>query len=143
MARTKQTARKSTSGKSPFRGSGTRVAQMKSPAASIFEDETKKKPVKRYHAPGAVALKEIRRYQISTELLIPRLPFQRIVRDIATQYRGDLRFQTNALEALQQASEAYIVGLMYHGQLCCIHAKRVTLMQRDIELAQRIRGERF
>ncbi|KAI5092567.1 histone H3.3 [Silurus meridionalis] len=93
-------------------------------------------------APGTVALREIRRYQKSTELLIRKLPFQRLVREIAQDFKTDLRFQSAAIGALQEASEAYLVGLFEDTNLCAIHAKRVTIMPKDIQLARRIRGER-
>merc|ERR1711978_207078 len=92
--------------------------------------------------PGTVALREIRRFQKSTELLIRKLPFQRLVREIASEYRNELRFQSSAVLALQEASEAYMVGLFEDTNLCAIHAKRVTIMPKDIQLARRIRGER-
>ncbi|KAK6291234.1 hypothetical protein J4Q44_G00383650 [Coregonus suidteri] len=92
--------------------------------------------------PGAVALREIRRYQKSTELLIRKLPFQHLVREIAQDFKTDLRFQSPAVMALQEASEAYLVGLFEETNLCAIHAKRVTIMPKDIQLARRIRGER-
>ena len=100
--------------------------------------------VKRPHRyrPGTVALREIRRYQKSTELLIRKLPYQRLVREIAQDFKTDLRFQSAAIMALQEASEAYIVGLFEDTNLCAIHAKRVTIMPKDIQLARRIRGER-
>ncbi|KAI1239062.1 hypothetical protein IHE44_0012170 [Lamprotornis superbus] len=85
---------------------------------------------------------EIRRYQKSTELLIRKLPFQRLVREIAQDFKTDLRFQSSAVMALQEASEAYLVGLFEDTNLCAIHAKRVTIMPKDIQLARRIRGER-
>ncbi|XP_048477228.1 histone H3-like [Rhincodon typus] len=91
---------------------------------------------------GTVALREIRRYQKSTELLIRKLPFQRLVREIAQDFKTDLRFQSSAVMALQAASEAYLVGLFEDTNLCTIHAKRVTIMPKDIQLARRIRGER-
>eukprot|EP00095_Tigriopus_kingsejongensis_P006132 maker-scaffold98_size375582-snap-gene-2.31 protein:Tk06132 transcript:maker-scaffold98_size375582-snap-gene-2.31-mRNA-1 annotation:"histone -like" len=87
-------------------------------------------------------LREIRRYQKSTELLIRKLPFQRLVREIAQDFKTDLRFQSAAIGALQEASEAYLVGLFEDTNLCAIHAKRVTIMPKDIQLARRIRGER-
>ena len=90
--------------------------------------------------PGTVALREIRKYQKSTELLIRKLPFQRLVREIAQDYKCDLRFQSTALLALQEAAEAYLIGLMEDTQLCAIHAKRVTIMPKDMQLARRIRG---
>ncbi|XP_026717081.1 histone H3.3, partial [Athene cunicularia] len=92
--------------------------------------------------PCTVALREIRRYQKSTELLIRKLPFQRLVREIAQDFKTDLRFQSAAIGALQEASEAYLVGLFEDTNLCAIHAKRVTIMPKDIQLARRIRGER-
>ena len=92
--------------------------------------------------PGTVALREIRRYQRSTELLIRKLPFQRLVREIAQDFKTDLRFQPSAIMALQEAAEAYLVGLFEDTNLCAIHAKRVTIMPKDIQLARRIRGER-
>lgn len=94
------------------------------------------------YRPGTVALREIRRYQKSTELLIRKLPFQRLVREIAQDFKTDLRFQSAAIGALQEASEAYLVGLFEDTNLCAIHAKRVTIMPKDIQLARRIRGER-
>ncbi|RZC64705.1 hypothetical protein C5167_008409 [Papaver somniferum] len=92
--------------------------------------------------PGTVALREIRKYQKSTELLIRKLPFQRLVREIAQDFKTDLRFQSSAVAALQEAAEAYLVGLFEDTNLCAIHAKRVTIMPKDIQLARRIRGER-
>merc|ERR1711976_1007969 len=92
--------------------------------------------------PGTVALREIRRFQKSTELLIRKLPFQRLVREIASEFKNDLRFQSSAVLPLQEASEAYMVGLFEDTNLCDIHAKRVTIMPKDIQLARRIRGER-
>jgi histone H3 len=86
-------------------------------------------------------LQEIRRYQKSTELLIRRLPFQRLVREIAQSFKTDLKFQSAALSALQEAAEAYLVVLFEDTNLCTIHAKIVTIMPRDIQLARRIRGE--
>jgi histone H3 len=129
-------------------------------------------PVKKPHRyrPGTVALREIRHYQKNTELLLKKLPFQRLVREIAQELRSDLRFQSNALLAvilyppihpsftlesvreqlkgivrwiqLQEASEAYLTGLFEDTNLCAIHAKRVTIMPKDLQLARRIRGER-
>jgi histone H3 len=94
------------------------------------------------YRPGTVALREIRKYQKSTELLIRKLPFQRLVREIAQDFKTDLRFQSSAVLALQEAAEAYLVGLFEDTNLCAIHAKRVTIMPKDIQLARRIRGER-
>ena len=114
------------------------------------------------YRPGTVALREIRRYQKTTELLIRKLPFQRLVHEIAQDYKvcvpplssnsndlvrwiiesqTDLRFQSSAVMALQEAAEAYLVGLFEDTNLAAIHAKRVTIMPRDMILARRLRGE--
>ena len=93
--------------------------------------------------PGTVALREIRRYQKTTDLLIQKLPFQRLVREIAQDIKEDIRFQSTALLAIQEASEAYLVGLFEDTNLCAIHARRVTIMPKDIQLVRRIRGERY
>merc|ERR1712182_105029 len=85
------------------------------------------------YRPGTVALREIRKCQKSTELLIRKLPFQRLVREIAQDFKTDLRFQSSAVMALQEASEAYLVGLFEDTNLCAIHAKRVTIMPKDIQ----------
>jgi len=135
MARTKQTARKSTGGKAPRKQLATKAARKSAPATGGV-----KKPHR--YRPGTVALREIRKYQKSTELLIRKLPFQRLVREIAQDYKTDLRFQSSAVLALQEAAEAYLVGLFEDTNLCAIHAKRVTIMPKDIQLARRIRGER-
>ena len=87
-------------------------------------------------------MREIRRYQKSTELLIRKLPFQRLVREITQDYKTDIRFQGSALLALQESAEAYLVGLFEDANLCAIHAKRVTIQPKDMQLARRIRGER-
>ena len=131
-------AGKVSTGTTPGTSGGVKVgvgAQKSTPA-----DGGVKKPHR--YRPGTVALREIRRYQKSTELLIRKLPFQRLVREIAQDIKTDLRFQSSAIMALQEASEAYLVGLFEDTNLCAIHAKRVTIMPRDIQLARRIRGER-
>ena len=94
------------------------------------------------YRPGTVALREIRKYQKSTELLIRKLPFQRLVREVAQAYKSDLRFQSHAILALQEAAEMYLVQLFEDTNLCAIHAHRVTIMPKDMQLARRIRGER-
>ena len=137
MARTKQTARKQATpaGKAPRKQVGNKAARKSAPAMGGI-----KKPHR--YRPGTVALREIRRYQKSTELLIRKLPFQRLVREVAQEYKSDLRFQSSAVLALQEASESYLVGLFEDTNLCAIHAKRVTIMPKDIQLARRIRGEK-
>ena len=92
--------------------------------------------------PGTLALLEIRQYQKSTHCLMRKLPFQRLVREIAQDFKMDLRFQSSAIMALQESAEAYLVSLFEDMNLCAIHAKRVTIMPKDIQLAHRIQGER-
>ena len=135
MARTKQTARKQTGSKAPRKQLGNKAARKSAPVTAGV-----KKPHR--YRPGTVALREIRKFQKSTELLIRKLPFQRLVREIATEFKSDLRFQSQAVLALQEASEAYLVGLFEDTNLCAIHAKRVTIMPKDMQLARRIRGEK-
>jgi histone H3 len=135
MARTKQTARKNTGGKAPRKQIGNKAARKTAPASGGV-----KKPHR--FRPGTVALREIRKYQKSTELLLRKLPFQRLVREIAQEYKTDLRFQSSAVLALQEATESYLVGLFEDTNLCAIHAKRVTIMPKDMQLARRIRGEK-
>ncbi|KAL2892830.1 histone H3.3a [Bienertia sinuspersici] len=130
MARTKQTARKSTGGKAP----------RKTLAASITKAARKSAPttggVKKPHRfrPGTVALREIRKYQKSTDLLIRKLPFQRLVHGFEVPESCSV--------GTPRGSEAYLVGLFEDTNLCAIHAKRVTIMPKDVQLARRIRGER-
>ncbi|KAJ7605754.1 histone-fold-containing protein [Mycena polygramma] len=137
MARTKQTARKSTGGKAPRKQLATKAARKTSAPGATGG-------VKKPHRfrPGTVALREIRRYQKSTELLIRKLPFQRLVREIAQDFKTDLRFQSSAVMALQEAAEAYLVSLFEDTNLAAIHAKRVTIQPKDLALARRLRGER-
>jgi histone H3 len=133
MARTKQNARKSTGGKAPRRILATKAARKGPKSGGV-------KKAHRYR-PGTVALREIRKYQKGTELLIRKLPFSRLVREVAQDYHNDLRFQSTAILALQEAAEAYLVSLFEDANLCAIHAKRVTIMPKDIQLARRIRNE--
>ncbi|CRL21906.1 Histone H3 [Penicillium camemberti] len=100
---------------------------------------------RRRYKPGTVALKEIRRYQRSYDLLIAKLPFARLVREVAldllpADVGAELRWQSHAIQALQEAAEAFLVHLFEDTNLCALHAKRVTIMQKDIQLARRIRG---
>ena len=132
MARTKQTARKSTGGKAPRNNLASKHARQSPP-----------KPKKPHRfRPGTAALRAIRRYQKTTELLIRKLPFQRLVREVTDGLMQEIRYQSTALCALQEAAEAYLVGLFEDTNLCAIHAKRVTIFPKDIQLARRIRGER-
>ena len=94
------------------------------------------------YRPGTVALRKIRQFQKSMELLIRRLPFQSLVREIAQDLKGRLNFASGAILALQEAAEAYLIGLFEDTNLCAIHTKRITIMPKDIQLARHIRGER-
>lgn len=132
MARTKQKASKSVGGKAPRKNVAMKMARMKT---------VRHRKPHRYH-PGTVALRDIKRYQKSTDLLLRKLPFQRLVREIAQDFKADLRFQSSAIGALQEASEAYLVSLFEDTNLCTIHGRRVTIMTKDMQLARRIRGER-
>jgi len=135
MARCRHHPRKNQGGKAPSKLLALKCARKSAPALQPA------KKVRRYR-PGTVALREIRRYQKSTCLLLRKLPFQRLVRELAQNFRSDLRFQSSAILALQDATEAYMVGLFEDTNLCAIHAKRVTILPRDVQLARRIRGER-
>jgi histone H3 len=153
MARTKQTSRKLSGGvgaaggvgptatkkavKAPRPQMGGKAAVRRAAAAPVVGGV--KKPHR--YRPGTVALREIRKYQKSTELLIRRLPFQRLVREVAQEFKVAVRFQSTAILALQEAAESYLVHLFEDTNLCAIHAKRVTIMPKDIQLARRIRGE--
>ena len=131
-----------------------REEKRKKAAARMAKKSGQKAPKggvkKRYrYRPGTVALKQIRQYQKSTDLLIRKLPFQRLVREIACDSEviksplcGKVMFQSAEIMALQEAAEAYLVGLFEDTNLCAIHAKRVTIMPKDIQLARRIRGKR-
>ena len=141
MARTKQTARQSTGGKAPRKQLATKAARN---LGKAMRAGGVKKPHR--YRPGTFALREeIRRYQKSTEtlILIRKLPFQRLVREITLNVikKEDTRFQSTAMLALQEASEAYLVSLFEDTNLACLHAGRVTIMQKDMQLALRIRGE--
>lgn len=122
-------------GKAPRKSLATKAARK---AASVAEIGKKKH---RYR-PGTVALREIRRYQKSTDLLIPRLPFQRLVREIAQELKNNLRFQGSAILTLQEAAESYMTELFTDSQLLAIHGNRIGIKSKDIQLARRMRGER-
>ena len=153
MTRTKTTTCKRT-GKRPHEALPTKaphktltVAQVQKNAQRAINTGKKApggtgglKKLMRYR-PGMVALREIHCYQKSTELLIRKLPFNRLVREIAQDIQTNLWFQASAIAVLQEAAEAYLVGLFEDTNLCAIHAKHVTIMPKDIQLARRICGE--
>ena len=137
MARTKQTARRVTGGKAPRKQLATKAARKSAPATAGV-----KKPHR--YRPGMVALREIRRYQKSTKLLMRKLPFQCLMREIVQSRPGyaDGKLQATGVLVLQEASEAYLVALFEDTNLCAVHAKHVTIMPKDIQLVRHIRGER-
>ena len=97
---------------------------------------------KKHLRPGQKALREIRHYQKNTDNVVRKLPFQRLVRELAKELSmEDLRFQSSALAALQECVEMYMINLFCDSQLCATHAKRMTLFKKDLDLARRIRGE--
>lgn len=117
------------------------VAKPELPMSKVAVEKQKHEKKKRFK-PGTCALREIRHYQKSTNLLLKKLPFQRLVREVAQEFKNDLRFQSTAILALQEASESYLVSLFEDTQLMAIHAKRTTIMPKDMQLALRLRGER-
>eukprot|EP00866_Antonospora_locustae_P001854 jgi/Antlo1/1854/755 len=133
MARTKQTARKSTGGKAPRKQLATKAARK----TASMDSEAAKRPTR--FKPGSVALKEIRKYQKSTECLIRKLPFTRFVRDIASKFKADARFGSSALACLQEAVENFLTTLFEEAYRCAIHAKRVTLFSKDVTLVMKIK----
>jgi histone H3/H4 len=122
---------------------GSTARKSKSPRsfkASSLATSGEKAPRRRYR-PGERALREIRYWQRNTDLCIRKLPFARLVKEVQTYFsRKEFRWQANAILALQEAAEAHLVSLFEDAYLCTIHAKRVTLMVKDIQLARRIRG---
>ena len=136
MARVKQ-ARKTTGGKALRKKLATKAAHKSAPTRGGV-----KKPYR--YRPGTVALREIRCYQKTTELLLRKAPFQKLVREVTQDFlkKDDTRYASIAMLALQEALEALLVGLFEDTNLCAIHAKRVTIMPKDIALTRRIRGKR-
>ena len=133
MARTKQVKPRKNESFAPRKALATDIVR-KSDMAKIER--------KHRYRPGTVAIREIRKYQKSTELLIRKLPFQRLVREVAQNFCSDLRFAADSIRALQESSEMYLTELFADTNLCALHAKRVTIMPSDMQLARRIRGER-
>jgi histone H3/H4 len=136
MARTKQVPKKSNG----------KANQGKKPASAKSKSKDSEKKIgigRKVHRfkPGTVALREIRRYQKSTNNLLRGAPFRRLVREVALEYKNDLRFTHTAMEAIQEAAETYLVSLFEDTNLCALHAKRVTITPKDLALARRIRGE--
>ena len=157
MARVKQAAHKTSAGKAPRfsmlaqQARQHQLQQQKAPALPLrrlpVPQLGPRGGVKKPHRyrPGTVALREIRRFQKSTDLLIRKAPFQRLVREITEELfkNKELRFQSLSVLALQEALEAYLICMFEDTNLAALHAKRVTIMPRDILLARRLRGKIF
>ena len=137
MARTKQHAGRSTGGKAPRGRYRTKHGlKMGRP-----DEGSVRKP--RRFRPGTVALREIKKYQKSSDLLIRKLSFQRLVREVAQGICPDLRFQSTALLALQESSESFLVKMFEDVNVCAIHGGRVTIQVKDIYLWNRLIGGNF
>jgi histone H3 len=144
MPKTKVAAQANTKNAAKISGKAkaSKAIKKTGPAAGGVKNAEKKDAKPRRFKAGTVALREIKRYQKSNDLLLPRAPFMRLVKAITEETDHQLRFQSQAIQALQEATEAYIVGLFEDTNLCAIHAKRQTVMKKDMELARRIRGDR-
>lgn len=145
MTRTKQNSKKSEAVGPIKLGSASKAPRAYRPQvdAVVANDAVagaKPRKPHRFRA-GTVALREIRRYQKSTDLLLKKLPFQRWVKEIMQDY-GNFKLRAEACAALQEAAEQYLTGLFADTNLCAIHGKRVTIQPKDIQLSRRIRGER-
>ena len=134
MARTKHTGRKDEVGRKRS------TFAKKQPRSQTGQDMMQQQPHR--YRPGTVALREIRRYQKSTELLIRKLLFQRLVHEILQGYGVGYGVTPAMMMALQEAAEAYLVQLLEDSNLCAIHVKRITIQPKDIQLARQIRRER-
>ena len=138
MAETKHTARKAMDGAAIRTVKASKNIAVKAPCKPPSCQMQKK----RRFRPGTVALREIQWYQKSKDLLIRRAPFQWVIHEIMWGIRNDLRIQAAAIKGLQEAAEAYLVGLFEDSNLCAIHARQVTIMPRDVQLTRRICRER-
>ena len=134
MARTRCTARRDEAGKK------RPTFAKKQPRSQAGNPSAQHQPHR--YRPGTVALREIQKYQKSTDLLIRKLPFQRLVCEIVQGFSMEFRVTPAMVMALQEAAEAYLVQLLEDSNLCAIHAKHITIQPKDIQLARRICGER-
>mmetsp|Transcript_28231 Transcript_28231/g.28519 ORF Transcript_28231/g.28519 Transcript_28231/m.28519 type:complete len:141 (+) Transcript_28231:89-511(+) len=140
MARTKQAPKKLLNGGKKI--SNNLLAMKQNQLMTTVKSKKDNGITARRYRPGTKAIRDIRRYQKRTDLLIPKISFQKLVREISQDYKADLRYQASAILAIQEGAEAYLVGLFEDAMLCAIHARRVTLFPRDIQLSRRLRGER-
>lgn len=106
----------------------------------MMREKNHKATTRRYR-PGTRSLMEIRQCQKSTDCMIPRRPFERVVREIAQDYSSEIRFKGEAIEALQEAAEAYLSELFKHSNMLAIHAGRVSIDPKDIQLARVMRAD--
>ena len=134
MARTKRTARRYEAGKK------WPTYAKKQPRSQAGNPPAQHQPHR--YRPGTVALREIQKYQKSTDLLIRKLRFQHLVREIVQGFSMEFRVTPAMVMALQETAEAYLVQLLEDSNLCAIHAKCVTIQPKDIQLARWIHGER-
>lgn len=132
-SQTKQTAIKAKSSK---RALGQKKAKKSASGSSGMKKSFRWRP-------GTVALREVRKLQKSTDLLVAKAPFSRLVREVAETHKAGLRFQASAVAAIQEATEAFVVSLLADSNLAALHSGRVTAMPRDLQLVRRLRGERF
>lgn len=137
MARTKTTTRPAKEGKAPRPSKALKKASVSKAAA---EGEKKERKPHRWRS-GTVALREIKQYQKSTDNLIQRLPFQRLVREITQKYQEELRFQASALSAIQESCEAYLTQLLSDSNTVAIQAGRVTVKPSDLKTVRALRNE--
>ncbi|XP_055984065.1 histone H3.1-like [Sorex fumeus] len=134
-ARTKQAVHKSTGGKAPHKQLATKAAHKSAPATGGV-----KKPHR--YRPDTIELLEIHCYQKSTELLIRKLLFQRLVREMTQDFKTDLRSQSLTVTALPEACKVYLVGLFKDTNFCSFPTKHITIMPKDIQLASAERGHK-
>jgi histone H3 len=133
MGRSKETSR---SAKKVSKSSGKKAVKSASAGAASGQKKSRR------FRPGTVALRQIRKLQKSTDLLLRKAPFQRLVREVATSQKEGLRWAASAVAAVQEATESHLVSLLSDANLCALHGRRVTVFPRDLSLARRLRGER-
>ncbi|OAX78151.1 hypothetical protein ACJ72_07543 [Emergomyces africanus] len=137
MTRIKQTAHKSTRESSCPKNLAAKARHdAKTPAGK--EPAQTKSHKSHHYKPGTVALHEIHCYQKSTELLILKLLFQCVVREIAHDFKKDICFEKSTLLVLQKAVESYMINNFEMINLCAIHAQRVTIQKKNMRLVRRL-----
>lgn len=141
MARTKLTTQKSTGSKTPQMQLAKKAARKSAPPRkSARKSAPATASVKKPHRyrPGTVALQEIRRFQKATDLMIKKAPFSRLVMEIATEFKGDMKSTRNTSLALQERSEARLSSVLEKSNECAIHRGGVTIKRKDMELVAKI-----